>query len=231
MPSTAKGFPSPAITDNNVNEDAIKAIADRLTALLDPKTQAQITALAGTDLWTGKTVRATDATGTTTRQQSGLYVYDGAAWQPGVGDDQPSGISGAPVLTALGGNPAMGTSPTLRWDWWILGGMYCIGEMEIIWGTGAPTPGTGVYSVSLPRPWRPWTTALLTTLRGPIGSGEITDSSLTSVATVVMNGVPTSLSTANLVADSGSANVTGASPLTLGAAGDSIRLDFGYFCT
>lgn len=231
--TTAKGFPSPSGPDDNANHDAIKALADRLDTILSARTAAQITALSGTDLWTGRVERQTDATGSTTRTASGLYVYDGTNWSPVVPDGHPSGFSGSPTLLGSGGNPNMGTSPTQRWEWSLVGGML-IGTFEFVWGTGSPTPGTGNLNFALPRTARPFLNSSIASAdpggRRLIGSGVIKDVSASATRPVY---VLTDLAGTNAFFQyTGVAFgtlVTGASPITLGAAGDFIRGDLRYF--
>jgi hypothetical protein len=220
MPTTAKGFVTPAGTpDDNDNLAAIQAIADRMDTILSARTAAAITALAGTDLWTGRMERQTDGTGSATRQQSGLYLYGGAAWAPGIGDGL-GGTSGTPALTAATVNPNLGTSPTQEWDWWMIG-PWCFAEIIIVWGSGSPTPGTGALRVGVP--------VAPATISGgytAIGTGEIKDVSTGNSAEVVAIGL--SATTCEMAAENITTRVTGNLPFVLGAVNDEIRLHLIY---
>jgi hypothetical protein len=219
--ATPKGFPYPAGTpDDNANQDSILALANRLDTILSARTAAQITALSGADLWNGRLQRQTDSTGTTTRQQTGLYVYEGA-WKPLVGDGH-GGTANTPTLTATTTNPTLGTSPTNEWDWWMLG-PFLVGSITIIWGTGAPTPGSGTYEITLPV-----APASISTNAGvPLGWGQIKDASTGAANEVVVKrqGTVARMFAGGITPSSG---VIAGTPLTLGATGDEIKLFLCY---
>lgn len=218
--ATTRGFPFPAGTpDDNANQDSIKALADRLDTILSARTAAQITALAGADLWTGRIQRQSDSTGTTNRQQTGLYGYTGS-WIPLIGDGH-GGVAGGPVLTATSGNPNMGTSPVLEWDWWMLG-PFLMGSLTIIWGTGSPTPGTGTYEITLPVD-----PAVIGANGGTaVGWGFARDASTGQSVTVIAKRV--SASKLRLYPAGGSAPLLASGVVTLGAATDEIKLHLLY---
>lgn len=227
MPTSAKGFVTPSGSpDDNDNIAAIQTIAERLDAILSSRNAAAVTALAGTDLWTGRAVRQTDGTGTAQRQQSGLYLYDGSTWQPGIGDGL-GGTATGPGLTAASVNPNMGTSPTLAWDWWMMGD-WCVGQLIIVWGTGSPTGGTGELIISLPVASAAWASPAAA-LAVPLGHGIIKDVSAGTGAdvTLITAGSTTSARLAYHGA-AGGVKATGATPVTLGAAGDFIKVTFSY---
>lgn len=232
MPSTGKGIPSPAGTpDDNANHAAIQAVADRLdTILTQARTAAQITALASTDLWTGRRQRQTDGTGTAKRQQTGLYVYDGATWQPGIGDNA-GGTGPTPVLTAASVNPNMGTTGTATWEWWMMGD-WAVGQMIFTWGGTGVTPGTGELIVPLPVACAAF--AAPSAARAvALGSGILRDASAAAASqafdvSLITQGGGASVARLAYHGATGSAKATGSLPIQLGAAGDTIKLDFAY---
>lgn len=227
MPTSAKGFVTPSGSDDNDNLAVIQAVADRMDAILTARNAAAITALATTDLWTGRALRQTDGTGTAKRQQSGLYLYDGSTWQPGIGDGL-GGTATGPVLTAVSVNPNMGTSPVQSWDWWMMGD-WLVGQLIIQWGTGAPTPGTGEYILTVPV--APAAFPAPSAARPVVlGTGTIRDvsGSTTHDVTLMTQGGSTANGRLAYAGAAAGARATGAAPLTLGAAGDTIKIELCY---
>lgn len=223
--TTAKGYPTPIGDADNDNHADLQAIAQREDDVApQAKTATAVTALAGTDLWTGRTLRQSNGTGTTTRQKSGLYTYDGTTWLPDV-PDGVAGSGGSPTLTAVTSNPNMGTSPTQAWDWWMLGD-WIQGDFEFIWGTGSPTAGSGTLIIPLPVAVR-GLSAPLTASAFAIGWGTIKDTSAGSSRDFVLLWDQAN-SRAVMQTENLTTRVTGASPLTLGAAGDSVKGCYNY---
>lgn len=231
MPTSSKGFVTPAGTpDDNNNHDAIKAIADRLDTILSARTAAQITALAGTDLWTGRAERQTDSTGTAKRQQTGLYLYDGSTWQPGIGDGA-GGTGPTPVLTAASVNPNMGSTGTSTWEWWMLGD-WAVGQMIFTWGGTGVTTGTGELIIPLPVACAAFGSPSASR-PVPLGAGILRDASAAAGSnafdvTLVTQGGGASVARLAYHGATGNARATGSTPITLGAAGDTIKIDFAY---
>jgi hypothetical protein len=232
MPTTPKGLPSPAATpDDNNNHDAIKALADRLDLMIaQGRTAAQITALAGVDLWTGRRQRQSDGTGTAKRQQTGLYLYDGATWQPGIGDGG-GGTGPTPVLTAATTNPNMGTTGTSTWEWWMLGD-WCVGQMIFTWGGTGVTPGTGELQIPLPVANAAFAAPSAARVV-PLGAGVLRDASAAAAAqtfdvALVNTGASSSIARLSYYGVTTNNAASGSVPIQLGAAGDTIKVDFAY---
>jgi hypothetical protein len=228
MPVTsAKGFPTPTPTEDNANHTAIQNVAQRLDDILTAHTAAQITALATTDLWTGREQRQTDGTGTAKRQQTGLYLYDGATWQPGIGDGA-GGTGPTPVLTAASVNPNMGTTGTSTWEWWMMGD-WAMGQMIFTWGGTGVTPGTGELIVPLPVACAAFP-APSAARAVPLGSALLRGSAGASTydMTLITQGGGASVARLAYHTAAGSVKATGTTPITVGAAGDTIKVDFCY---
>lgn len=215
------GVPYPTGNDDNANHDAIKAIADRVDAMLTgSRTYAQINALAGTDLWEGRLQQQSDSGSASppTRGPIGLYARVGSAWRPAAPWSGTFQLATAPTLTAVTANPNMGTSPVQAWEWWLLG-MYVFGWSYFKWGTGSPSTGTGALRVPVPLNILDATPAL--------GHGMALDSSTGNQIEVHMNPVAAGGTACELWADAATSAATGAS-LALGAAGDEIVLEWLY---
>lgn len=226
MPTNSAGFTTPAASVDNVNHTDIQALADRLDAILGAKTAAQITALTGTDNFLGRLVRQSDGSGSTNRRFAGLYTYSGTTWTLAAPDGVGAGSSAfSPTLSAVTTAPNMGTSPTQTCDWWQLGG-WIFANYRFVWGTGAPTPGSGALLVPLPMPVLREAQPGGPTVAFPLGFGTIRDSSLSNTAMVEVEA--TNDTTASMWYTGAATQVTGAAPLTLGATGDSIELELRY---
>lgn len=79
--TTAKGVPIPGLDDAPNGPDAISDVAGWVDARpgIALLTYAQINALSGVEIWTGRCVYQTD--GGTNRPQAGPYWYNGVAWR------------------------------------------------------------------------------------------------------------------------------------------------------
>lgn len=82
MGTTTKGYPFPAETDSPDGPAQIGALANVCDSMpgIAILTYAQINALSGAAVWTGRKVYQTD-TGTN-RPFQGEYTYNGVAWRP-----------------------------------------------------------------------------------------------------------------------------------------------------
>lgn len=152
MATTAKGFPYPVTGDGRPHIDqAMALLAARVEAVLAALTDAEITALAGVDLWDGRLAYQTN-TGAA-RLWKGLYEYQSGlpGWEP----IAPSALSTpyTPVMTVPGGTaPNVGTDGNIAGFYWQFGDLI-FGRLRFLWGTAAngATVGSGAsWNVTLP---------------------------------------------------------------------------------
>lgn len=119
-----------------------------------------------------------------------------------------------PALTASSVNPGLGTSPTQTGRWKALATGLVVFNARIIFGTGSPTAGTGIYSVSLPP------VNASTTIGTIVSIVTLFDSSSSTRQVGAL--VIASATTAQIWAHGATSSVTNAAPWTW-AASDQIN--------